>query len=65
VLAVAGQSGTPDQGIFSYWINAQLRPRPMRTSVLVEPAISYGMHFIHEILAGLLQAQISKNHPSG
>jgi CDP-paratose 2-epimerase len=30
VLAGAGQFGTPDQGIFSYWINAHLRRRPMR-----------------------------------
>ena len=29
VLAGAGQFGTPDQGIFSYWINAHLRRRPM------------------------------------
>jgi CDP-paratose 2-epimerase len=30
VLAGAGQFGVPDQGIFSYWINAHLRRRPMR-----------------------------------
>jgi CDP-paratose 2-epimerase len=30
VLAGAGQFGTPDQGIFSYWINAHLRRLPMR-----------------------------------
>jgi CDP-paratose 2-epimerase len=30
VLAGAGQFGTPDQGIFSYWINAHLRKRPLR-----------------------------------
>jgi CDP-paratose 2-epimerase len=30
VLAGAGQFGTPDQGIFSYWINAHLRQRPLR-----------------------------------
>jgi len=30
VMAGAGQFGTPDQGIFSYWINAHLRQRPMR-----------------------------------
>ena len=30
VLAGAGQFGTPDQGIFSYWVNAHLRRRPMR-----------------------------------
>ncbi len=30
VLAGAGQFGTIDQGIFSYWINAHLRRRPLR-----------------------------------
>ena len=29
VLAGPGQFGTPDQGIFSYWINAHLRGRPL------------------------------------
>jgi CDP-paratose 2-epimerase len=29
ILAGAGQFGTPDQGIFSYWINAHLRKRPL------------------------------------
>lgn len=30
VLAGAGQFGTPEQGIFSYWLNAHLRRRPLR-----------------------------------
>ena len=30
VLAGAGQFGHPAQGIFSYWINAHLRRRPLR-----------------------------------
>ncbi len=30
VLAGAGQFGRPDQGIFSFWINAHLRRKPMR-----------------------------------
>jgi len=30
VLAGPGQFGTPDQGIFSYWINAHLHRRPIR-----------------------------------
>ena len=30
VLAGAGQFGQPDQGIFSYWINAWLRNRPLK-----------------------------------
>jgi len=30
VLAGAGQFGTPEQGIFAYWVNAHLRRRPLR-----------------------------------
>jgi len=30
VLAGTGQFGTPDQGIFSYWINAHLRRHPLK-----------------------------------
>lgn len=30
VLAGPGQFGTPDQGIFSYWLNAHLRQRSLR-----------------------------------
>lgn len=30
VLAGAGQFGTPDQGIFAFWVNAHLRRRPLR-----------------------------------
>jgi len=30
VMAGAGQFGTPDQGIFSYWIHAHLARRPLR-----------------------------------
>ena len=30
VLAGGGQFGRPDQGIFSYWINAYLRRQPLR-----------------------------------
>jgi CDP-paratose 2-epimerase len=30
VLAGAGQFGTPDQGIFSFWVNAHLRRRPLK-----------------------------------
>jgi CDP-paratose 2-epimerase len=30
VLAGAGQFGTADQGIFTYWVNAHLRRRPLR-----------------------------------
>ena len=30
VMAGAGQFGGPEQGIFSYWVNAHLRRRPLR-----------------------------------
>jgi CDP-paratose 2-epimerase len=30
VLAGAGQFGTPDQGIFAFWVNAHLRRRPLK-----------------------------------
>ena len=30
VLAGPGQFGTPEQGIFAYWVNAHLRERPLR-----------------------------------
>jgi CDP-paratose 2-epimerase len=30
VLAGAGQFGTPEQGIFAFWLNAHLRRRPLR-----------------------------------
>jgi len=30
VMAGPGQFGTPEQGIFAYWINAHLRRRPLR-----------------------------------
>ena len=61
VLAGAGQFGTPDQGIFSYWINAHLRRRPMRY-------IGFGGmgHQVRDVfhprdLATLVQSQLSKS----
>jgi CDP-paratose 2-epimerase len=30
VMAGAGQFGTPEQGIFAFWVNAHLRHRPLR-----------------------------------
>ena len=30
VMAGPGQFGTPDQGIFSFWVNAHLRRRPLK-----------------------------------
>jgi CDP-paratose 2-epimerase len=65
VLAGAGQFGTPDQGIFSYWIHAHLRRRQMRY-------IGFGGtgHQVRDVfhprdLAGLVHAQISKPRKGG
>jgi CDP-paratose 2-epimerase len=65
VMAGAGQFGTPDQGIFSYWINAHLRRRPMRY-------IGFGGtgHQVRDALhprdlAGLLHAQMSSSRKGG
>jgi len=65
VLAGAGQFGTPDQGIFSYWINAHLRRRAMRyigfegTGQQVRDAFHPGD------LADLLMAQIRSSRTDG
>ncbi len=65
VLAGAGQFGTPDQGIFSYWVNAHLRRRPLRyigfdgTGKQVRDAL-------HPYdLEGLIAAQFSAGRPGG
>ncbi len=49
VLAGAGQFGTPDQGIFSYWINAHLRGGRCATSDLTAPASRRETCFIRAI----------------
>lgn len=65
VLAGAGQFGTPDQGIFSYWINAHLRRRPLRyigfggTGKQVRDALHP-----HD-LAALIDAQFSESRVGG
>jgi CDP-paratose 2-epimerase len=65
VLAGPGQFGTPDQGIFSYWINAHLRHRALRyigfdgTGKQVRDALHP-----HD-LAGLVDRQISTERSSG
>jgi CDP-paratose 2-epimerase len=65
VLAGAGQFGTPDQGIFSYWVNAHLRRRPLRY-------IGFGGHgrqvrdALHpRDLATLLDAQMASGRTGG
>jgi CDP-paratose 2-epimerase len=65
VLAGAGQFGTPDQGIFSYWVNAHQRRRPLAY-------IGFGGHghqvrdaFHPRDLAALVVAQIRTARRSG
>ncbi len=65
VLAGAGQFGTPDQGIFSYWINAHLRKRPLRYIGLggCGKQVRDAMH--PDDLACLAEAQISNGRAGG
>jgi CDP-paratose 2-epimerase len=65
VLAGPGQFGTPDQGIFSYWINAHLRRRDLRyigfdgTGKQVRDALH------PQDLAGLVDRQLSTERSNG
>jgi CDP-paratose 2-epimerase len=65
VLAGAGQFGTPDQGIFSYWINAHLRRRPLRYIGFDGTGKQVRDAFHPRDLCALLDAQISTNRTSG
>jgi CDP-paratose 2-epimerase len=58
VLAGAGQFGTADQGIFSYWINAHLRRRPMRYIGFGGTGHQVRDAFHPQDLTALLHAQI-------
>ena len=65
VLAGPGQFGTPDQGIFAFWVNAHMRRRPLKyigfdgTGKQVRDALN------PEDLAALLQAQIRDSRRGG
>jgi CDP-paratose 2-epimerase len=59
VLAGAGQFGTPDQGIFSYWINAHLRRCQLRYIGFGGTGRQVRDVFHPRDLAGLLDAQMS------
>lgn len=65
VLAGPGQFGTPDQGIFSYWLNAHLRRRSLRyigfegTGMQVRDALH------PRDLAALLDAQMRLGRTGG
>ena len=65
VLAGAGQFGTPDQGIFSYWINAHLRRRPLRYIGFDGTGKQVRDGFHPRDLAALLQAQIGCGRVGG
>ena len=64
VLAGAGQFGTPDQGIFSYWINAHLRRRPLRYIGFDGKGHQVRDAFHPRDLAALLDAQMT-GRPQG
>jgi len=65
VLAGAGQFGTADQGIFSYWINAHLRHRPIRYIGFGGTGYQVRDAFHPRDLSGLLHAQISNTRKGG
>jgi CDP-paratose 2-epimerase len=65
VLAGAGQFGTPDQGIFAYWLNAHLRRRPLRYIGFGGEGLQVRDAFHPRDLAQLLLKQISTNRLDG
>jgi len=65
VLAGAGQFGTPDQGIFGYWINAHLRRRPLRYIGFNGAGYQSRDAFHPRDLAALLMAQMRSARSGG
>jgi len=65
VLAGPGQFGTPDQGIFSYWINAHLRRRPLRYIGFDGAGKQVRDAFHPHDLAGLLERQMRTARTDG
>ena len=65
VLAGAGQFGTPDQGIFSYWINAHLRRRPLRYIGFDGTGKQVRDAFHPRDLSALLDAQMNTQRAGG
>ncbi len=65
VLAGAGQFGTPDQGIFAYWINAHLRRRPLRYIGFDGTGKQVRDVFHPRDLAALVDTQMDANHAAG
>jgi CDP-paratose 2-epimerase len=65
VLAGAGQFGTPDQGIFTYWINAHLRRSPLRYIGFNGKGYQARDAFHPRDLAALLTAQMKTARAGG
>ncbi len=65
VLTGAGQFGTPDQGIFAYWVNAHLRRRPLRYIGFNGKGYQARDAFHPSDLGALLMAQMKETRASG
>jgi CDP-paratose 2-epimerase len=65
VMAGAGQFGTPDQGIFAYWVNAHLRKRPLRYIGFDGKGRQVRDAFHPQDLAALLDAQMNTPRKDG
>ncbi|HEY1754710.1 MAG TPA: NAD-dependent epimerase/dehydratase family protein [Bryobacteraceae bacterium] len=65
VLAGAGQFGTPEQGIFAYWVNAHLRRRALRYIGFNGTGCQTRDAFHPGDLAALLIAQMRTSRPDG
>lgn len=65
VLTGAGQFGTPDQGIFAFWVNAHLRHRPIRYIGFNGSGYQVRDALHPRDLAALIVAQIRTARPNG
>ncbi len=65
VLAGAGQFGTPDQGIFSYWVNAHLRRLPLRYTGFGGQGRQVRDALHPRDLAALIDAQMASGRTGG
>ena len=65
VLAGAGKFGTPDQGIFAYWINAHLRRVPLRYIGFGGQGYQTRDLFHPRDLAALALSQMDSNRADG
>lgn len=65
VLAGAGQFGTPDQGVFSYWIHAHARRLPLRYIGFEGTGKQTRDIFHPRDLAALLESQMDCGRPHG